>query len=42
MASAASTPQIQVPLPATAADVPGPVPGNTMTEAYVQLSLIHI
>ena len=37
MASAASTAQAQVPLPTTAADVPGPVPGNTMTEAYVQL-----
>ena len=29
--------QVQVPLPTTAAEVPGPVPGNTMTEAYVQL-----
>jgi hypothetical protein len=28
---------IQVPIPKTAADVPGPVPGNTMTSAYVQL-----
>jgi len=27
----------QVPLPTTAAEVPGPVPGNTMTKAYVQL-----
>ena len=26
----------QVPIPKTAADVPGPVPGNTMTNAYVQ------
>jgi len=29
--------QVQVPLPRTAAEVPGPVPGNTMTNAYVQL-----
>ena len=28
---------MQVPIPKTAADVPGPVPGNTMTNAYVQL-----
>lgn len=35
---AAETPgQIQVPIPKTAAEVPGPVPGNTMTKAYVQL-----
>lgn len=27
----------QVPIPVTAADVPGPVPGNTMTDAYVQM-----
>jgi hypothetical protein len=27
----------QVPIPTTAAEVPGPVPGNTMTNAYVQL-----
>jgi hypothetical protein len=26
----------QVPIPQTAADVPGPVPGNTMTKEYVQ------
>src|SRR5271169_3065507 len=26
----------QVPIPTTAAEVPGPVPGNTMTKAYVQ------
>lgn len=26
----------QVPMPQTAAEVPGPVPGNTMTAAYVQ------
>jgi hypothetical protein len=29
--------QVQVPIPKTAAEVPGPVPGNTMTPAYVQL-----
>jgi len=29
--------QVQVPIPTTAAEVPGPVPGNTMTSAYVQL-----
>jgi hypothetical protein len=28
--------QVQVPIPTTAAEVPGPVPGNTMTPAYVQ------
>ncbi|CAN7537520.1 DUF1254 domain-containing protein [Phyllobacterium sp. LjRoot231] len=28
---------VQVPIPKTAAEVPGPVPGNTMTDAYVQL-----
>ena len=27
----------QVPIPTTAAEVPGPVPGNTMINAYVQL-----
>src|SRR5208282_1968284 len=26
----------QVPIPTTAAEVSGPVPGNTMTKAYVQ------
>src|SRR5271167_2698586 len=26
----------QVPIPTTAAQVPGPVPGNTMTPSYVQ------
>ena len=31
------TTRVQVPIPKTAADVPGPVPGNTMTNAYVQL-----
>ena len=31
----AATP-LQVPIPKTAAEVPGPVPGNTMTNAYVQ------
>ena len=29
--------EAQVPIPKTAAEVPGPVPGNTMTNAYVQL-----
>ncbi|KQU96027.1 hypothetical protein ASD00_19985 [Ensifer sp. Root31] len=28
---------LQVPIPKTAAEVPGPVPGNTMTNEYVQL-----
>jgi hypothetical protein len=28
--------KVQVPIPTTAAEVPGPVPGNTMTTAYVQ------
>lgn len=32
-----TAPAIQVPIPKTSADVPGPVPGNTMTSAYVQL-----
>src|SRR6476660_6583180 len=27
----------QVPLPKTAAEVPGPAPGNTMTKEYVQM-----
>ena len=27
----------QVPIPKTAAEVPGPVPGNTMTKEYVQM-----
>jgi hypothetical protein len=27
----------QLPIPTTAAEVPGPVPGNMMTPAYVQL-----
>ena len=38
--AAAQTPAttgLQVPIPKTAAEVPGPVPGNTMTNAYVQL-----
>jgi hypothetical protein len=28
---------VQVPIPTTPAEVPGPVPGNTMTNAYVHL-----
>ena len=36
--SAAETPSWQVPIPTTAREVPGPVPGNMMTNAYVQLS----
>jgi hypothetical protein len=28
---------VQVPIPKTAAEVPGPVPGNLMTKEYVQL-----
>ena len=35
--SAITSEQIQVPIPKTAAEVPGPVPGNIMTDAYVQL-----
>jgi hypothetical protein len=35
-ATAQTAPAIQVPIPKTAAEVPGPVPGNTMTNAYVQ------
>ena len=33
---AAGTEQAQVPIPKTPAEVPGPVPGNMMTDAYVQ------
>src|SRR6478752_3081042 len=36
-AIAQTAPAIQVPIPKTPAEVPGPVPGNTMTSAYVQL-----
>jgi len=32
----AATGAQQVPIPTTAAEVPGPVPGNTMTPAYIQ------
>jgi hypothetical protein len=32
----AQTPAFQVPIPTTPAEVSGPVPGNTMTAAYVQ------
>ena len=35
--TAPATGPVQVPIPKTAAEVPGPVPGNTMTDAYVQL-----
>ena len=35
--SAAETPSWQVPIPTTAKEVPGPVPGNLMTNDYVQL-----
>jgi hypothetical protein len=35
--SVSASGQVQVPIPKTPADVPGPVPGNTMTNAYVQL-----
>ena len=35
-AAAQTAPPLQVPLPKTAAEVAGPVPGNTMTNAYVQ------
>ena len=34
---AAESPPWQVPIPKTPAEVPGPVPGNLMTPAYVQL-----
>jgi len=33
----AESPQVQVPLPQGAAQVPGPAAGNTMTQAYVQM-----
>ena len=33
----AESPQVQVPLPQSAAQVPGPAAGNTMTQAYVQM-----
>jgi len=36
-ATAQTASAIQVPIPKSAAEVPGPVPGNTMTNAYVQL-----
>src|SRR5271169_5820826 len=36
-AISASTQSQQVPLPKTAAEVSGPVPGNTMTREYVQM-----
>ena len=29
--------ELQVPIPTTPAEVPGPVPGNKMIPAYVQL-----
>ena len=29
---------MQVPIPTTAAEVAGPVPGNTMTKEYVQMA----
>jgi hypothetical protein len=35
-APASASRQAQVPIPNTAAEVPGPVPGNTMTGAYLQ------
>ena len=34
--TAPATGPVQVPIPKTAAEVPGPVPGNTMTDAYVR------
>ena len=37
LAAAQTAPGIQVPIPKTAAEVPGPVPGNTMTKEYVQM-----
>lgn len=37
MPTAVFAESLQVPIPKTAADVPGPVPGNTMTNDYVQL-----
>ena len=37
VAAAQTAPALQVPIPKTAAEVSGPVPGNTMTSAYVQL-----
>ena len=37
LAATPSSDDVQVPIPTTAEEVPGPVPGNTMTPAYVQL-----
>jgi hypothetical protein len=37
LAATPSSDGVQVPIPTTAKEVPGPVPGNTMTSAYVQL-----
>ena len=37
LAATPSSDDVQVPIPTTAKEVPGPVPGNTMTPAYVQL-----
>lgn len=37
LVAAQAEPAIQVPIPKSAAEVPGPVPGNTVTNAYVQL-----
>ena len=34
--AAAPSLDVQVPIPTTPGEVPGPVPGNTMTKAYVQ------
>ena len=32
-----ATERVQFPIPTTAAEVPGPAAGNTMTKAYVQI-----
>ena len=36
-AQATVTQQVQVPIPTTPAQVPGPFPGNIMTKDYVQM-----
>ena len=37
LAATAQSPDVQVPIPTTAKEVPGPVPGNAMTQSYVQM-----
>ena len=37
LAATAQSPPVQVPIPTTPAQVPGPFPGNIMTKDYVQM-----